>query len=152
MQTKNNGGNQPNAVFKYYFRVPFDWAFSDDMVHWQESCYCDNHYSHLPPIRMRVTGRSDCPQSPAFLSTQDQVQGTAIRCKDNGRGSLFEMKEGLTPRRLLQREFYCLQHITSLGKRNQSDSVTIPRSFTQQLLHTPLYCCLTPCLAQNKCS
>lgn len=52
VQTKNNGGEQLNAVFKYYFQAPFDWAFSDNTVHWQESCYCDSHHSHLPPIRM----------------------------------------------------------------------------------------------------
>lgn len=38
VQTKNNGGKQLNAVFKYYFQVLFDWTFSDDMVHWQEGC------------------------------------------------------------------------------------------------------------------
>lgn len=105
VQTKNNGGKQPNAVSKYYFQVPFHWAFSDDRVHWQENCYCNNHYSHLLPIRMWVTGRSNCPQSQCSWALKVKLKGQQPGVRTMAKVQPFEMKNRGNSQEMAQRSF-----------------------------------------------
>lgn len=122
-QTKNNGGKEPNAVFKCYFQVPFEWAFSGDMVHWQESCYVTITIPIYRLLQCESLGGQTVPKVQCSWALKVKFKGQRAGVRTMAKAQSLEMKGRVnslesTAKWVLLSSTY---HVTR--KRNQSDSV-----------------------------
>lgn len=165
VRTKNNGGKQPKAMFKHYFQVPFDWAFSGDMVHWQEYCYCDDHYSIYRLLDYESLGGQTVPKAQCSWVLTVKFKGQQSGVGTMAKTQSFEMKRKVNSQEITAK---CVllsstDHV-AWEKKSEWQCQHDPRPLLQQLssLRTqtralfrftyPSHSSLAPCLVQNRYS